>query len=41
MNVEVGMRNAEWKRMGKSECGMWNGKECGNRNYRNKELTCV
>ena len=26
-NEEIGMRNAEWKRMGKSECGMRNGKE--------------
>ena len=32
MNAEVGMRNAEWKRMRKWEDGKRNGKECGSRN---------
>ncbi len=37
MNAEVGMRNAEWKRMGKSECGRRNRKEVGMRNVENME----
>ncbi len=31
VGIELGSGNAEWKRMGKSECGMRNGKEFGMR----------